>query len=520
MKHPWTRTCLTVGLALSIFAGSAAAETAPGYRSYTDHSLIKQDGTYWTWGSLQPVPVQIHGLGNVAAVYNFGRDQDRNGSMYYVNSLIQLADGTVQYADSLKAGQQPQLTALPHLDNLKQVLIRPDLLLVVDGKNRLHLIPNREYSITLSALQSSTPLPGIEDVDQVSIYEEWNGTRYDRMLVVLKTDGSVWRGLTTTQGAELARIPGIEDATKLEGYYALTRNGELHTWNIRTREASVSAGAPAVRVPINKSLRSFDTFYFGNLAVDTEGALWFWGRTVTGVSDGTTLHEQPTPIRFSQLSNVREAYIAERTLFALTEQGELYHTSLYRESMPANAKFELLSDNVRSVEAGGRHIIFEKSDGSLWGWGVNKWAELGVGDFEFMYNRPVQMHKPITVSLNNEPVPLSSGAILRGDQAFIPLRSVFEQLGASLVWNHDTKEVAISRDADAAGDAVQIQIRYNSGEVIMGDQPVTLPAQPFIIQGVSYLPLRFVSEALGAQVHWSAADRSVSIIHPPVSGSR
>ena len=256
------------------------------------------------------------------------------------------------------------------------------------------------------------------------------------------------------------------------------------------------------------------THRLANLAVDVEGRLWFWGNTITGASDGTEWHEQPAPIRFSALSGVREAYVVERMIFALTEQGELYATSLQRQSMPANATFDLVAKDIRSIQAGYRHLMMERQDGSLWGWGVNKMAELGVGDFTFMYDKPVPLLKPVSVVLNGQAVLLSGGALLHDGQAFIPLRSVFERFGATLTWDVLAKETIITGAASGDTPPVQIRIRFTTGEVTIQDKPVLLPSKPFIIGSTSYVPLRLVSESLGATVHWSAEERSVQITYP------
>lgn len=502
MKRIWGRACLAVGLAMSIIVSSAAADSTTDYRSYTEHSLTKQDGTYWTWGGMQPVPVQIHGLGDVAAVH----DED----------LIQLTDGTVHYAGPLKAGQPVQPVALPQFDNLKQAVSTYSSLFIVDAAGRLYIIPIRDTPVPLADLQASRPVSGLDEVAKVSSYwESYDNTSYETV-VILKTDGTIWRGhVTADVAADLNQIPTVTDAVDLQRNIARVRNGELWTWNIRNMyEPSTLPGAPGVKMPINRSISRLGTHRLANLAVDTDGRLWFWGRTVTGVSDGTVHHEQPAPVRFSGINDVREAYIAEQTLFALTKQNVLYATSLYREFMPTDATFEIVAKDVRSVQAGSRHVMMERLDGSLWGWGVNKAAELGVGDFTFMYDKPVPLLKPISVQLNGQPVPLNSGALLRDGQAFIPLRSVFERLGASLSWDERTKETSITGASNSAVPAVNIRIRYSSGEVTVQGQTVDLPSKPFIIGGVSYVPLRFVSESLGADVHWSSADRAVQIAYP------
>ncbi|WP_020615053.1 stalk domain-containing protein [Paenibacillus daejeonensis] len=498
MKRIWGRVCLAVGLTMSMLVSSAAAESGQTYRSYTEQSLIKQDGTFWTWGSMQPVPVQIHGMDDVVTVHDGG--------------LIQLTDGTVHYTGRLQAGQPVEPVALPQFDHLKQAMADYSQLFIVDADGGLTIVPLDSSGVTLEALQNSQPVPALEDVKKVSHYQEWDGNRTYQTIIALKEDGTLWRGYKTENGtSSFTRIPNLDGAVDLQRNVARLSNGELRTWPIRE---GTDSPVISTKVPINRSIAWLGTHRMANLAVDVDGRLWFWGNTVTGYSDGTEWHAQSSPIRFSALSDVREAYVVERMIFALTKQGELYATSLNRQSMPADASFDLMAKDVRSVQAGSRHLMMERQDGTLWGWGVNKSAELGVGDFTFMYDKPVPLLKPVSVVLNGQSVPLTGGALLHDGQAFIPLRSVFERLGATLTWDVLAKETLITGAANGEAAPVQIRIGFTTGEVTIQDKPVLLPSKPFIIGSVSYVPLRLVSESLGATVHWSSEARAVQITYP------
>lgn len=75
----------------------------------------------------------------------------------------------------------------------------------------------------------------------------------------------------------------------------------------------------------------------------------------------------------------------------------MYCTSIEEETIAENAEFTHLASDIHEIKAGDRHLIMQKNDGSLWGWGVNKHAELGYGDYKFMYNEPVRVQEPVKV---------------------------------------------------------------------------------------------------------------------------
>jgi hypothetical protein len=45
----------------------------------------------------------------------------------------------------------------------------------------------------------------------------------------------------------------------------------------------------------------------------------------------------------------------------------------------------------------------------------------------------------------------------------------------------------------------------------MNDQPVTVQNPPFSSAGTTYLPLRFISETLGAKVEWNQKEEKIEI---------
>jgi len=246
------------------------------------------------------------------------------------------------------------------------------------------------------------------------------------------------------------------------------------------------------------------------LAKDNQSRLWFWGSTVTGVSDATTYYEQPAPILLTSIEDVEEAYIVERSLIVLTTHGQVYETTYERELMPADPSFTLLASGVARIKSGGRHLIMQKNDGSLWGWGVNKNAELGHGDYEFMYRVPVPIQAPISVLLNGNSIQLTNGAIIRGGQAFIPIRSIFEQLGAKVAWDN-TDKIATITQTQAEILSMTIEVDYKTGELTLDGKTIHLENKAFSSANISYLPLRFISESLGAQVDWVQQEQIIMI---------
>lgn len=90
-------------------------------------------------------------------------------------------------------------------------------------------------------------------------------------------------------------------------------------------------------------------------------------------------------------------------------------------------------------------------------------------------------------------------------RVFIPLRNVAESLGATVRWDAATKTVYGSRDGRSFTLPIGARTAFVQGESMALD----VPAQ--IVYGQTMVPLRFVGEALGAEVAWHPADRRVAV---------
>src|SRR5690606_474125 len=87
----------------------------------------------------------------------------------------------------------------------------------------------------------------------------------------------------------------------------------------------------------------------------------------------------------------------------------------------------------------------------------------------------------------------------------VPMREVFNNLNATVSWNQATKTVT------AVKGSTKITLTIGSKTAYIGSTKVTLTQTPEVINGASLIPLRFVSEALGAKVNWNQQTGTVTI---------
>lgn len=114
--------------------------------------------------------------------------------------------------------------------------------------------------------------------------------------------------------------------------------------------------------------------------------------------------------------------------------------------------------------------------------------------------------RQINVTLNGQPVEFENiGPRQVQGRVLVPLRGVLEQMGAQVGWDAD------SRTVTAGKSDLDLQMRIGSRSAMVNGQSVPLDVPAQIIAGTTMVPLRFISEALGASVQWVEATQTVQI---------
>ncbi len=111
----------------------------------------------------------------------------------------------------------------------------------------------------------------------------------------------------------------------------------------------------------------------------------------------------------------------------------------------------------------------------------------------------------IQVKINGTALDFEQPPVVVEGNTLVPLRAIFEKLGASIDWNEKNQSVLAKKGQ------TEIRLRIGSKQASVGDSNKTLEVPAQIINGSTMVPVRFVSEALGANVKWDAAAQTVVI---------
>ncbi|WP_147803205.1 stalk domain-containing protein [Alkalicoccus halolimnae] len=111
----------------------------------------------------------------------------------------------------------------------------------------------------------------------------------------------------------------------------------------------------------------------------------------------------------------------------------------------------------------------------------------------------------IPVTINGKTLQTDQDPFLQNDTTMVPLRAIFEELGADVEWNNSLRQAEATLGSKSVKVAINDRTGYASGSRFSLEEPAMIRGDRTMV------PLRFVSESLGADVNWNRSARTVTI---------
>ena len=111
----------------------------------------------------------------------------------------------------------------------------------------------------------------------------------------------------------------------------------------------------------------------------------------------------------------------------------------------------------------------------------------------------------VRVVVDGQPAAFDVPPVMVSGRVLVPLRGVFERLGAVVTWDPATQTVL------AARGETTMSLRVGNPVASVNGQPTTMDVPAILVGGRTMVPLRFVSQALGASVGWDPSTTTVQI---------
>ena len=123
----------------------------------------------------------------------------------------------------------------------------------------------------------------------------------------------------------------------------------------------------------------------------------------------------------------------------------------------------------------------------------------------FLLLMPKALAKDVSGMINDKDVIFDQPPIIENGRTLVPLRAIFEELGAVVDWDDSTKT------ANAEKDGVHISIQINSNNMYKNGSPIALDVPAKIVNGRTLVPARAIAESFNCDVLWDGDNKIVSI---------
>ncbi|MCU6792688.1 copper amine oxidase N-terminal domain-containing protein [Paenibacillus sp. WQ 127069] len=115
----------------------------------------------------------------------------------------------------------------------------------------------------------------------------------------------------------------------------------------------------------------------------------------------------------------------------------------------------------------------------------------------------------ITIQVNGNTLALEQKPIIINGTMLVPLRQMFETLGAEVQWDGNTSIITARKVQNV------ITLTIGSKTATRNSKQITLDVPPVITNGNTMVPLRFIAESLGSNVEWVEDTGTVRILTQP-----
>lgn len=120
----------------------------------------------------------------------------------------------------------------------------------------------------------------------------------------------------------------------------------------------------------------------------------------------------------------------------------------------------------------------------------------------------------ITVEVDSVPVVFDSPVKIINGRTMVPVRAVFESLGAEVTWDGEKRTVYAKRDGK------NISMTIGENRLFLNGLVMPMDVSAVIMENRTYVPARFAAESMGYAVSWDSQECTVRISTDVVSDAR
>lgn len=112
----------------------------------------------------------------------------------------------------------------------------------------------------------------------------------------------------------------------------------------------------------------------------------------------------------------------------------------------------------------------------------------------------------VNVTLNGTPLAFETAPVIENGRVMAPMRGILQPLGYAVQWQENAQTVLAEKDG------VSIALPLGENTAVVNGEAVSLDAPAHLLNGRTFVPLRFLAEYSGADVSWDSQTETVSIL--------
>lgn len=136
---------------------------------------------------------------------------------------------------------------------------------------------------------------------------------------------------------------------------------------------------------------------------------------------------------------------------------------------------------------------------------------IGIMIFVFLQSLTfyVVAEENIAVLLDGNQIAFDVQPQMINDRTMVPMRAIFEALGATVEWDESTNTASAQKDDKSIIITIGSTDMYVNGEIVALDSPAC------VVDNRTLVPVRAISESFGLNVNWDEGTKTVKITTGP-----
>ncbi len=218
------------------------------------------------------------------------------------------------------------------------------------------------------------------------------------------------------------------------------------------------------------------------------------------------------PVIYEDKNKKEIYYTLGEWIINIDSEGDFYFSNdnIYFCKINYPEKLKLIDDannysyTVKAVYEYGDSVVIEMA--RKWGNSTNSIGTVRLmTDKNEIYSQLYDLKTRPKVEYQNEILAFETAPVIENDRTLVPIRFLFEQMGADVEWDQATKMATATLNNDVISFSIDDTNAHVNGENATMDVPARL------IDDKTMVPLRFLSENLGYTVTWNEDTRTAVI---------